>query len=74
MAYRVAGHAIDLGGGIDHVNAVGIAQFIGGHLTGSRLLTTGGSGKGKDAARSHPQHTADDSLLTHAERHHIVLR
>ena len=62
---RVACDAVNLGAGIDLVDAVDLAQGARGDLAGSSLLTRVGGGKRKRASGAHAQHAADDSRVAH---------
>src|ERR1700758_315656 len=73
MRYRVAGHAVDLGGGVYLLETISLAQGAGGDLSRGRLLSRAGGGEGEDAAGTHAQDAADDPLLPHAQTDHGML-
>ena len=71
--HRIAGHAIDLGSCIHALDAIGVAQFARGRLSGSGFLAARGRTEGEDAACPNSQHAADDALFSHAQADHLVL-
>ena len=66
-ADRVARHAVDLGGRVHLVDAVGLEQGAGGDLAGAGLLAQGGGGEGKGRSGAHAQHARDDPRVAHAD-------
>ena len=63
----VAGDAVDLGGGVDLVDAVGFEQGAGGDLAGAGLFAGSGGGKGEGAAGAHAEDAGDDAGVAHAD-------
>ncbi len=63
----VAGDAVDLGGGVDLVDAVGFDQGAGGDLAGAGLFAGGSGGEGEGAAGADAEHAGDDSRIAHAD-------
>ena len=63
---RISGNAIDFGGGINLIDAVGALQFLRGDLPGSSFFVGGERAKREDAAGTGPEDAADDALLAHA--------
>src|SRR6266849_8199687 len=74
MCHRVACHAINLGGGINLINAERLSQDTRCNLSGSGLFSGTGSSKGELAAGAHAEYTAHNALLTHADADNGVLR
>ncbi len=64
---RVAGNAIDLGGSIHLIDAIGIDQRPRCDLPRPCLFARRSRGKGKRATRAHTQHARDDSGVAHAD-------
>src|SRR5438105_11804006 len=67
MRYRIPGHAINPGGGIDLLDPVGVSQFRSRDLAGRRPLSFAGGSKGKHTAGAYAEQARDDSLLSHAK-------
>src|SRR5579871_6659848 len=65
MGNGIAGHAVYLGGRVQVLDTIDIAQDSRGRLAGSGLFPWIESSKGELAAGTHPQHTADNALLSH---------
>src|ERR1035437_4881472 len=63
----VAGDAVNLGGGVDVVDAVGFEQGTGGDLAGAGLFSGSGGGEGKGAACADAEHAGDDARFAHAD-------
>ena len=63
----IAGDAVDLGGGVDLVDAVGLDQGAGGDLAGAGLFARGGGGKGEGRAGAQAEHAGDDAGVAHAD-------
>src|SRR4051812_37760377 len=73
MIHRIAGHSINLGDGVDVLNAEDIAQRAHCHLSGASLFTGCRSTEGENASGTHTEHSADDSLFAHAKPDHEVV-
>ena len=67
MRDRIAYDAVDSGGCVHLLDAIGVAQLLCGSLTGCGLLIGTDCGESEDAAGSHPEQPADDALLAHAQ-------
>ncbi len=67
VADGIAGDAVDLGGRVDVVDAVGLDQGAGGDLAGAGLLSGRGGREGEGAARPQAQHARDDARVPHAD-------
>ena len=63
----IAGDAVDLGGGVDMVDAVGLDEGAGGDLAGAGLFAGSGGGEGEGAAGAHAEHAGDDAGVAHAD-------
>ncbi len=63
----VAGDAVDLGGGVDLVDAVGLDEGAGGDLAGAGLLALGGGGEGEGGAGAEAEDAGDDAGVAHAD-------
>ena len=63
----VAGDAIDFGGGVDLIDAVGFDQGACGDLAGAGLFADGGCGKGEGAAGADAEDARDDAGVAHAD-------
>ena len=63
----VAGYAVDFGGGVDLVDAVGVEEGAGGDLAGCGLLALAGGGKGEGGAGANAEHAGDDACVAHGD-------
>ena len=63
----IAGDAVDLGGGVDLIDAVGLDEGAGGDLAGAGLFAGGGGGEGEGAAGADAEHARDDAGVAHAD-------
>ncbi len=63
---RIACHAVDARRHVHSLDAIDIAQFLGGDLARGSLFAGRGGGEGEHAAGAHTQNAADDSLFAHA--------
>jgi len=67
VADGIAGDSIDLGGGIDVVDAPGFAQGAGFNLAGAGFFSGMRGGEGEDGTGAEAEDAADDSLLAHGD-------
>ncbi len=63
----IAGDAVDLGGGVDLVDAVGFDEGAGGDLAGAGLFAGGGGGEGEGGAGAEAEDAGDDAGVAHAD-------
>ncbi len=63
----VAGYAVDLGGGVDVVDAVGFDEGAGGDLAGAGLFAGSGGGEGEGGAGADAEDAGDDAGVAHAD-------
>ena len=63
----VAGDAVDLGGRVDLVDAIGLDQGARGDLAGAGLFARGCGGEGEGAAGADAEHAGDDARIAHAD-------
>ena len=63
----IAGDTVDLGGGVDLVDAIGFDQGAGGDLAGAGLFAGGGGGEGEGAAGADAEDAGDDAGVAHAD-------
>ena len=73
VAHGIAGDSVDLGGGVDVVDAPGFAQRAGVDLAGTGFFAGMRGGKGEDAAGAQAEHAADDPLLAHGDADDVGL-
>jgi hypothetical protein len=66
-ANGVAGDAIDLGGCVDLIDAIGFDQRAGGDLAGAGLFAYGGGGEGEGRAGADAEDAGDDAGVAHAD-------
>src|SRR6202035_4672256 len=69
----VSGNSVDAGGGVDRIDAVDAAQFLGSNLDGGGFFSGADGSEGEDAAGADSEDTADDALLTHTHADHRLL-
>src|SRR5260370_41553563 len=66
MRNGISNHPVNAGSGVQLLDAIYVAQFLGGHLSGSGGLRRSSRREGESAPRAYSQDAADDSLLSHA--------
>src|SRR5437763_17158756 len=70
MRDGIADYAVNSSGNVHLLNAIDVAQLLGGDLTRSGFLASTRGCEGEHAPRPYPQHSADDPLLAHAHADH----
>ncbi len=67
MRDRIAGDAVDSGGGVHLLDAIRAAQLLRRDLAGRGFLVGTDRSESEHASRPHSQQPADDALLAHAQ-------